>query len=119
MSEDEEEKEAEREELKEKELISDEEFEDMSDEEAEGCVKVVNDVVFDFEDDGEFFAPPVEIFGEGEVEVGRVAASSGKKLRALILTPTRELAMQVQGHLKKAARFTDIHVRPNHRLWTL
>ena len=42
----------------EKELIDDSDFEDMSDSEAQvGCVKVVNDVVFDFEgmdEDGKF-----------------------------------------------------------------
>jgi superfamily II DNA/RNA helicase len=33
-----------------------------------------------------------------------------KKLYALVLTPTRELAMQVHKHLTAAAQFTDIKV---------
>ncbi|PIA40092.1 hypothetical protein AQUCO_02500070v1 [Aquilegia coerulea] len=33
-------------------------------------------------------------------------------LRALIVTPTRELALQVADHLKEAAKFTDIRVVP-------
>ena len=89
----------------EKELISDEEFEDMSDEEGTeaGCVKVVNDVVFDFDDEGEIFAPPIELFATEKER-------SGKRLRALVLTPTRELAMQVKAHIERAAAFTDIAV---------
>ena len=89
----------------ERELISDEEFEDMSDEEGTegGCVKVVNDVAFDFSDEGEFFAPPMELFET-------VKNSRGKRLRALVLTPTRELAMQVKAHMERAASFTDIRV---------
>ena len=81
----------------EKELISDEEFEDMSDEEGteEGCVKVVNDVTFDFDDEGEFFAPPFELFKSTKAEV-----APGKRLRALVLTPTRELAMQGPNSIK-------------------
>ena len=97
------------EEESEKELISDEEFEDMSDEEGTeaGCVKVVNDVAFDFDDEGEFFAPPIELFESANAES---AAASGKRLRALVLTPTRELAMQVKAHMERAAAFTDITV---------
>lgn len=36
-----------------------------------------------------------------------------KKLQALILTPTRELAIQVKNHLKIAARYTEIKVKTN------
>ena len=94
----------------EKELISDEEFEDMSDEEGDqaGCVKVVNDVVFDFDDEGEFFAPPLELFEPAKSEAA--AAAPGKRLRALVLAPTRELAMQVKAHIERAAAFTDLGV---------
>ncbi|WVZ95774.1 hypothetical protein U9M48_041497 [Paspalum notatum var. saurae] len=38
--------------------------------------------------------------------------SGGSPLRALILTPTRELAKQVCDHLKAAAKFLGIHVVP-------
>ncbi|XP_068655059.1 DEAD-box ATP-dependent RNA helicase 13 [Aristolochia californica] len=33
-------------------------------------------------------------------------------LRALVVTPTRELALQVSDHLKEAARFCNIHIVP-------
>ncbi|CAO2042943.1 unnamed protein product [Urochloa humidicola] len=39
-------------------------------------------------------------------------SSGGSPLRALILTPTRELAKQVCDHLKEAAKFLGIHVVP-------
>nr|CAB3485093.1 unnamed protein product [Digitaria exilis] len=39
-------------------------------------------------------------------------SSGGSPLRALILTPTRELAKQVCDHLKAAAKFLGIHVVP-------
>ncbi|KAM0844319.1 hypothetical protein ACQ4PT_057135 [Festuca glaucescens] len=39
-------------------------------------------------------------------------SSSGGPLRALILTPTRELAKQVCDHLKDASKFLGIHVVP-------
>ena len=34
-----------------------------------------------------------------------------KPLRGLILTPTRELAIQIKNHLEAAAKFTNIKVR--------
>ncbi|CAL9092536.1 unnamed protein product [Musa textilis] len=37
---------------------------------------------------------------------------SGGPLRALIITPTRELALQVSDHLKEGAKFLDIQVVP-------
>uniref|UniRef100_A0ACD5USA2 Uncharacterized protein n=1 Tax=Avena sativa TaxID=4498 RepID=A0ACD5USA2_AVESA len=48
------------------------------------------------------------------VEDGKVTeeSSTGGPLRALILTPTRELAKQVCDHLKDAAKFLGIHVVP-------
>ncbi|KQJ83516.1 DEAD-box ATP-dependent RNA helicase 13 [Brachypodium distachyon] len=39
-------------------------------------------------------------------------SSTGGPLRALILTPTRELAKQVCDHLKEASKFLGIHVVP-------
>ena len=91
-------------------LFDSDEFEDMSDEEAEsGCVKVVNDVVFDFEDendDGEVYAPPLEV-----VEELDMLAKVKTGLRGLVLAPTRELAVQVKNHLEAAAKHTSIRVR--------
>ncbi|KAJ0967427.1 hypothetical protein J5N97_024344 [Dioscorea zingiberensis] len=48
---------------------------------------------------------------EGEVKAIEEAVRGGP-LRALIVTPTRELALQVSDHLKSAARFTHIQVLP-------
>ncbi|KAM0838819.1 hypothetical protein ACQ4PT_060727 [Festuca glaucescens] len=47
-----------------------------------------------------------------EDEKSTEESSSGGPLRALILTPTRELAKQVCDHLKDAAKFLGIHVVP-------
>ena len=70
--------------------------EDFSDQEVEqGCVKVVNDVVFDFDAaEPVFVAPP--------------ASETRGQLMALVLTPTRELAIQVKDHIVAAAKHTDI-----------
>ncbi|CAI5521405.1 unnamed protein product, partial [Closterium sp. Naga37s-1] len=61
-----------------------------------------------------------EVGGEGEGEgvgkTGGKAAGGGVRkrvrgpLRALIITPTRELALQIVSHIKDAARHTGIHV---------
>ena len=101
-------------------LFDSDEFEDMSDQEAEsGCVKVVNDVVFDFEEgeeeekkDGEVYAPPLEVLEELD-EMSRVR----KTLRGLVLAPTRELAVQVKNHLEVAAKHTGIRVRLKYLLF--
>ncbi len=48
------------------------------------------------------------------------AAGSAKKLRALIVTPTRELAVQIEKHLKAVARYTGIRflfISFTHVLW--
>ncbi len=89
---------------------SSEEEEDMSDEEAEsGCVKVINDIVFDFEEDpNEFIAPPLEILDE--IRQDAKLNKSGGKLRGLVLAPTRELAIQVKDHIEAAARHTGVRV---------
>ncbi|VAH49504.1 unnamed protein product [Triticum turgidum subsp. durum] len=47
-----------------------------------------------------------------EDEKAAEGSSTGGPLRALILTPTRELAKQVCDHLKEAAKFLGIHVVP-------
>ncbi|CAI7885661.1 unnamed protein product, partial [Closterium sp. NIES-54] len=54
--------------------------------------------------------------GEGVGKTGGKAAGGGVRkrvrgpLRALIITPTRELALQIVSHIKDAARHTGIHV---------
>ena len=67
---------------------------DMEDPNAEsGCVRVVNNVEFDFEVDFKDAEENKTALKKGERRNGR--------LRALILTPTRELAIQVRNHLQK------------------
>lgn len=81
-----------------------ESFEDMSDDETQntGCVKVVNNVIFDFETD----------IVEGEQSSKHVSdiQLKRKKLQALVLTPTRELAIQVRDHLVAASKYAGIQV---------
>ncbi|XP_017877753.1 ATP-dependent RNA helicase DDX24 [Ceratina calcarata] len=67
-------------------LESDYEEEDVN-ENSVGCVRVINNV---------------------ELEKPRNYAS--KPLYALILTPTRELAIQIKDHLSKAVKYTDIKI---------
>lgn len=55
-----------------------------------GCVRVINNIKFN------------ETNTENYME---------KPLYALILTPTRELAIQIKNHLTKAAKYTNIKVR--------
>lgn len=59
-----------------------------------GCVKVIDNMDFDFL--------------EEEMEVDRVTETPLRPLRALIVTPTRELAIQVKSHLASILRHTDI-----------
>lgn len=85
------------------EEYSSEEEQDMEDEEAtSGCVRVVNDVVFDFD---------VDIEQDPEDAVKAKKKTNRKvvqgKLRALILTPTRELAIQIRNHIQAVAKYTD------------
>ncbi|XP_041358489.1 ATP-dependent RNA helicase DDX24-like [Gigantopelta aegis] len=60
-----------------------------------GCTRVMNDV--DFVDDMEIEEPTEK-------------AETSKPLLALILEPTRELAIQVKNHLMAAAKYTDIQI---------
>ncbi|XP_075874234.1 ATP-dependent RNA helicase DDX24 [Nelusetta ayraudi] len=73
----------------------DAEGDDTGDDEEEGseklgCVQVIDDAEFDFEQTAEQQRP------------------SGSPLLGLVLTPTRELAVQVKHHIDAAAKFTDI-----------
>lgn len=85
---------------------------DFSDPEAEsGCVKVINNVQFDFdnEDEFDFIAPPLEVLNEVSLTTSKTKYWN-KPLYALVLTPTRELAIQVKNHIQNAAKFTNIKV---------
>ena len=55
-----------------------------------GCTRVITDVHF---------------------EEPAKTADTSKPLIALILEPTRELAIQVKNHLMAAAKYTDIQVK--------
>ncbi|CAH1773944.1 unnamed protein product [Owenia fusiformis] len=85
---------------------SDEEFDrppsdddDFSDEEATtGCVRAVNNVKFPWLDE------------EPTAPTKAVKRYQNGPLLGLILTPTRELAIQVKNHLETAAKYTDIKV---------
>ena len=81
-----------------------ESFEDMSDDETQnsGCVKVVNNVIFDFETD--------IVEGEQSSKHFSDIQLKRKKLQALVLTPTRELAIQVRDHLVAASKYAGIQV---------
>lgn len=61
------------------------------------CVKVVDNIDFNF---------PIL----GKVKSTSKSRYTPKPLYALILTPTRELAVQISQHLKVAAKYTDIAV---------
>ncbi|XP_038123313.1 ATP-dependent RNA helicase DDX24 [Cyprinodon tularosa] len=67
---------------------SDEEEEKAEDDEQLGCVRVIDDAEFDFK----------EKTNDGQ----------NRPLLGLILTPTRELAVQVKHHIDAVAKFTDI-----------
>ncbi|XP_033212425.1 ATP-dependent RNA helicase DDX24 isoform X1 [Belonocnema kinseyi] len=66
---------------------SEDEVLDDEDSEGFGCVKVIDNL-----------------------KVSDVFQDSRKPLYALILTPTRELAIQIKDHLTKAAKYTDIRI---------
>ncbi|XP_011305135.1 ATP-dependent RNA helicase DDX24 [Fopius arisanus] len=67
---------------------SEEEHPDRPDEKSVGCVRVIDNI------DSNDFIPSL----------------SCKPLYALILTPTRELAIQIKNHISRAAKYTDIKV---------
>ncbi|KAK2891769.1 ATP-dependent RNA helicase DDX24 [Channa argus] len=59
-----------------------------------GCVQVIDDAEFDFD-------PAVEV-------EEKPAGGPSQPLLGLVLTPTRELAVQVKHHIDAVAKFTDI-----------
>ena len=65
-----------------------------------GCVKVVN-------------------FGRSGFPGKKKGVPVKKPLYALVLTPTRELAVQVKNHLQAAAKYTDIYVSICYRYSTM
>uniref|UniRef100_A0A8C2ZCC0 ATP-dependent RNA helicase n=2 Tax=Cyclopterus lumpus TaxID=8103 RepID=A0A8C2ZCC0_CYCLU len=68
--------------------------EEKDDDERLGCVEVIENVEFDFD-------PTAE--AEEELAGGRI-----QPLLGLVLTPTRELAVQVKHHIDAITKFTDI-----------
>ncbi|CAD6240956.1 GSCOCG00009027001-RA-CDS [Cotesia congregata] len=69
----------------------DDDVDDMKNNDGIGCVKVID---YGLVNDGNTSS----------------ASDSMKPLYALILTPTRELAIQIRDHLRKAAKYTDINI---------
>ncbi|XP_074516021.1 ATP-dependent RNA helicase DDX24 [Sebastes fasciatus] len=69
--------------------------EEKDDDERIGCVKVIENAVFDF-----------DVAAEAEEE--EAAGGRSQPLLGLVLTPTRELAVQVKHHIDAVAKFTDI-----------
>ena len=70
------------------ESVTEEELDDEENIPGLGCVKVIDHI------------PSVEMMQK--------VARSPNKLRALIITPTRELAVQIHQHLKAVAKYTGI-----------
>ncbi|CAM9784312.1 unnamed protein product [Lampetra planeri] len=71
------------------------------DSQGRGCVRVVDDIPLDFDPTSDSRAP-------GAVTSKREAWQPRKPLLGLVVTPTRELAVQVKQHLDAAARHTGI-----------
>ncbi|XP_044023530.1 ATP-dependent RNA helicase DDX24 [Siniperca chuatsi] len=71
-----------------------EEHDSEDDDERLGCVKVIENADFDFDPTAEAEEKP--------------AGSRSQPLLGLVLTPTRELAVQVKHHIDAVAKFTDI-----------
>ncbi|XP_068582473.1 ATP-dependent RNA helicase DDX24 [Cebidichthys violaceus] len=76
----------------------DDDGEEKDDDERLGCVQVIENVEFDFE----------PAAGAAEEEEAAGGGGGGQPLLGLVLTPTRELAVQVKHHIDAVAKFTDI-----------
>lgn len=76
---------------------SEDDAEEKDDDERLGCVQVIENVEFDFD--------PAD---EGEE---KPAGSRDQPLLGLVLTPTRELAVQVKHHIDAVAKFTGKSVK--------
>lgn len=76
------------------EVILDDDEDSESEDEKMGCVKVIEDMDFNFVNTAE----------EEEAQ----KASHNQPLLGLVLTPTRELAVQVKHHIDAVAKFTGI-----------
>lgn len=74
----------------EEEEVQESENEESNDIQGIGCVRVVENLDFNFK--------PIK------------APESKTKLRALIITPTRELAVQIEKHLKAVAKYTGVTI---------
>ena len=87
-----------------------------------GCVAAVNNVEFDWlEEEGEAMMPVVMMGEPGPVKAsrGEKDAKANRPFMGLVLTPTRELAIQVKDHLEKACAHTDIKVSFSDILYLL
>ncbi|KAK9533649.1 hypothetical protein VZT92_008754 [Zoarces viviparus] len=73
---------------------SEDDGEEKDDDQRLGCVKVIENAEFDFEPTAEAEEEP--------------AGGGSQPLLGLVLTPTRELAVQVKHHIDAVAKFTDI-----------
>ncbi|KAM6917991.1 ATP-dependent RNA helicase DDX24 [Lycodopsis pacificus] len=73
---------------------SEDDGEEKDDDQRLGCVKVIENAEFDFEPTAEAGDEP--------------AGGGSQPLLGLVLTPTRELAVQVKHHIDAVAKFTDI-----------
>jgi len=94
------------------EAVDNSDEEDFSDQEMEtGCVKVVNDVEIDFEPEilvADGNEPDDNISEAPAAAAPPPRPKSNRRLYALILTPTRELAIQIKDHIEAAAKHTGI-----------
>ncbi|KAI3367736.1 hypothetical protein L3Q82_026574, partial [Scortum barcoo] len=73
---------------------SEHDIDENDDDQRLGCVQVIENVEFDFDPTGEAEEKP--------------AGGRDQPLLGLVLTPTRELAVQVKHHIDAVAKFTDI-----------